>query len=146
MPGDKETVTILHYPGSPSHGKECEIVFYDTYTNEYKVEFKDGWTGWYKRQNLITKTKENKVPVFPEISPAFQNRMQDMERIMLKSIDDKDPDCSEKIAKLTERIDAMERLIKITFNNHVIINGRFVDMTNPKGTVFYPYKPNDVFP
>ncbi len=32
----------------------------------------------------------------------------------------------EKINELIERVDAMERLIKVTFNGHVLIDGRFM--------------------
>lgn len=30
------------------------------------------------------------------------------------------------IKKLTERVEALERLVQITFNGHVLINGQFV--------------------
>jgi len=34
-----------------------------------------------------------------------------------------------KIKELTKRVEALERLINITFNGHVLINGQFVKIT-----------------
>ena len=37
-------------------------------------------------------------------------------------------DTSVEIEALKERVEALERLIKLTFNGHVLINGQFVDV------------------
>lgn len=40
-------------PGTWTHGKPCIIGEYYEASNKYRVDFDEGWQGWYRRENLV---------------------------------------------------------------------------------------------